>query len=504
MSKPTTRRAITVMVQGTTSDAGKTVLVAGLCRLLARRGHSVAPFKPQNMALNSAVTADGGEIGRAQALQAIACNVPAHTDMNPILLKPSSDTGAQVIVHGKVISELDARSYHDYKRVAMQAVLESHERLSLQYDYIIVEGAGSPAEINLRENDVANMGFAEAVDCPVIIVADIDRGGVFAHLVGTLQLLSETEQARVRGFVINKFRGDISLLTPGNDWLETFTGKPVLGVIPYLQGLNLEEEDAIATQQVLDNSQDTLKVVVPVFSRISNHTDFDALRLHPQVDLQFIGPGQSPPAADLIILPGSKNVRRDLQWLRDNDWESSIAKHLRYGGKLLGICGGYQMLGLHINDPLGIEEAPGESEGLGLLEIRTQLEEQKQLLQVSGELVPFGQAVSGYEIHCGTTAGESAYTTLCDLQDGRSDGVISNDGQIMGTYLHGLFDEPAARDALLQWAGINPGVAPALADVREEQLNRLADTLEADLDCSVLFGDAVTRTLKTSAGVPCE
>lgn len=507
MSEPAGRQTMTLMVQGTTSDAGKSVLVAGLCRVLARRGHSVAPFKPQNMALNSAVTAQGGEIGRAQALQAAACGIPAHTDMNPILLKPSSDTGAQVIVHGKVISELDARSYHDYKRVAMTAVLESHARLAAQYDYIIVEGAGSPAEINLRDNDIANMGFAEAVDCPVIVVADIDRGGVFAHLVGTLQLLSATEQARVRGFVINKFRGDISLLQPGNEWLENFTGKPVLGTLPYLQGLHLDQEDAIATAQVHDTSLNSLRVVVPVFSRISNHTDFDALRLHPQVDLQFIGPGQKPPGADLIILPGSKNVRRDLDWLRDNGWERVIQKHLRYGGKLLGICGGYQMLGAQIDDPTGIEGPPGSSAGLGLLHITTRLETHKQLRQAAGRLAWANCPVSGYEIHCGTSQGEERYSRACLFDDGRSDGVLSDDGQILGTYLHGLFDTPAARDAMLEWAGLCPDPAPAPATVREEQLNRLADMLERDLDCNALFGGGAMRTSAATqaAGiVPCE
>jgi adenosylcobyric acid synthase len=351
--------ANTLMVQGTTSDAGKSVLVAGLCRVLARRGCKVVPFKPQNMALNSAVTSDGGEIGRAQALQAIACKLQPHTDMNPILLKPSSDTGAQVIIHGKTVTELDARAFHDYKRVAMAAVLESHNRLRQQYDYIVVEGAGSPAEINLRENDIANMGFAEEVDCPVILIADIDRGGVFAHLVGTLQLLSESEQARIVGFVINRFRGDISLLQPGLDWLERFTNKPVLGVVPYLQGLHLDAEDAITTAQILNKYEKMLRVIVPVFSRISNHTDYDALRLHPQVDLQFVGPGQMPPEADLIILPGSKNVRMDLQWLRDNHWPGAILRHLRYGGKLIGICGGFQMLGHGIDDPDGIVSGLG-------------------------------------------------------------------------------------------------------------------------------------------------
>lgn len=493
MADSPTGTARTLMVQGTTSDAGKTVLVAGLCRVLARRGCAVAPFKPQNMALNSAVTADGGEIGRAQALQAIACKVPPHTDMNPILLKPSSDTGAQVIVHGKAVSQLDAREYHDYKLIAMDAVLESHVRLSSQYDYIVVEGAGSPAEINLRANDVANMGFAEAVDCPVILVADIDRGGVFAHLVGTLQLLTQSEQDRVIGFVINKFRGDISLLEPGNEWLEDFTGKPVLGVLPYLQGLHLDAEDAITTQQILEEGQQTLHVVVPVFSRISNHTDFDALRLHPQVDLQFVGPGQAPPNADLIILPGSKNVRRDLQWLRDNGWEDAIARHLRYGGKLLGICGGYQMLGQRIEDPQGVEDSAGISDGLGLLELTTELRAEKKLQQLHGDFLPENAQVQAYEIHCGVTSGEDRYPRAFRLVDarteGRAEGVLSHDGKILGTYLHGLFDHPQGRDALLRWAGLAPNDAPSLADIREQQLERLADVIEKEIDCTLLFGE---------------
>ncbi|HEY6131639.1 MAG TPA: cobyric acid synthase [Halioglobus sp.] len=477
------------MVQGTTSDAGKSVLVAGLCRVLARRSCRVAPFKPQNMALNSAVTADGGEIGRAQALQALACNLQPHTDMNPILLKPSSDTGAQVIIHGKAVFNLDARAYHDYKSVAMQAVIESHDRLSRQYDYIVVEGAGSPAEINLRDNDIANMGFAEKVDCPVILVADIDRGGVFAHLVGTLQLLSTSEQARVIGFVINKFRGDLSLLQPGIDWLENYTGKPVLGVLPYLHGLHLDAEDAITTGQILSVNNERLQVVVPVFSRISNHTDFDALRLHPQVDLQFVGPGQIPPKADLIVLPGTKNVRMDMQWLLDNGWAAPITRHLRYGGKLIGICGGFQMLGLRIDDPQGIEGAPGSSDGLGLLDLYTELLPEKQLQQVCGTLALDAAAVEGYEIHCGISYGEALKQCAVTFDDGRCDGALSPDGQILGSYLHGLFDQPQARDALLRWAGLRPLPAPCVSEIREQQLDRLADVLEQHLDCAALFPD---------------
>ena len=478
---------VTLMVQGTTSDAGKTVLVAGLCRVLARRGCSVAPFKPQNMALNSAVTVDGGEIGRAQALQAQACGIEPHSDMNPVLLKPSSDTGAQVIVQGRALTELEAGAYHDYKKVAMAAVLQSHERLTGSYDYIVVEGAGSPAEINLREGDIANMGFAEAVDCPVVLVADIDRGGVFAHLVGTLELLSASERERVIGFVINKFRGDIALLQPGLDWLQERTGKPVLGVLPYLHGLYLDAEDAVAVQQTLADDGEQLRVVVPVFSRISNHTDFDALRLHPQVDLVYVGPGEVMPPADLVILPGSKNVRRDLKWLQEHNWHGAIRRHLRYGGKLLGICGGYQMLGTVVDDPTGVEECAGSSPGLGLLSMETEIQQEKELRQVNGTLAFDEAAVSGYEIHCGQTCGDALQRPLVTLSDGRTDGAISPDNQVAGSYLHGLFDQPAARDSLLRWAGLETRSQPGLAEVREEQLERLADTLEQSMEIDALF-----------------
>jgi adenosylcobyric acid synthase len=393
-----------LMVQGTTSDAGKSTLVAGLCRLLRRRGARVAPFKPQNMALNSAVTGDGGEIGRAQALQAQAAGVEPHTDMNPVLLKPNSETGAQIIIHGKARIEMDARGYHDYKPVAMAAVLESYQRLRAQYECVLVEGAGSPAEINLRERDVANMGFAESVDCPVILVADIDRGGVFAHIIGTLQCLSASEQARIRGFVINRFRGDMGLLQPGVEWLEQKTGKPVFGVLPYLHGLHLDAEDAIKTEQGDRAEGERLRVVVPVLPRISNHTDFDVLRAHPQVDLQFIGAGMRVPPADLIVLPGTKNVQADLDWLLREGWAARIARHLRYGGKLVGICGGMQMLGARMHDPHGLEGSAGSRPGLGLLEFETRLAPEKQLRQVTGRLAGCGARVSGYEIHMGVPA----------------------------------------------------------------------------------------------------
>ncbi|MGY4825816.1 cobyric acid synthase [Stutzerimonas chloritidismutans] len=475
----------TLMVQGTTSDAGKSTLVTALCRWLARQGVAVVPFKPQNMALNSAVTADGGEIGRAQAVQAQAANLAPHTDMNPVLLKPNSDIGAQVIIHGRAVTSMDAAAYHDYKRVAMQAVLDSHRRLSAAYRMVMVEGAGSPAEINLRAGDIANMGFAEAVDCPVILIADIDKGGVFAHLVGTLALLSKSERARVQGFVINRFRGDIALLQPGLDWLEQRTGKPVLGVLPYLMDFHLEAEDAIDVRQS-GKAGDALKVVVPVLPRISNHTDFDPLRLHPQVDLQFVGPGQPVPPADLIILPGSKSVRADLTWLRANGWEAAIQKHLRYGGKLLGICGGLQMLGTRIADPLGLEGPAGESEALGLLDIDTVLEADKQLRNVTGRLLPGGVPVSGYEIHAGVSSGPALEQPAVQLDDGRCDGAISADEQVLGTYLHGLFEGPEACAALLRWAGLEAVQTVDYHGLRERDIERLADLVETQLDTARL------------------
>jgi adenosylcobyric acid synthase len=485
----------TLMVQGTTSDAGKSTVVAALCRLLKRQGVRVAPFKPQNMALNSAVTADGGEIGRAQALQAIAAGVAPHTDMNPVLLKPSSDIGAQVIIHGKVRAEMNARDYHQYKTVAMQAVLESHQRLLAQYECVVVEGAGSPAEINLRDRDIANMGFAEAVDCPVILVADIDRGGVFAHIVGTLSCLSESERARTIGFVINRFRGDIALLEPGLEWLERQTGKPVLAVLPYLHGLFLDAEDAV---QPVQASRGAFRVVVPSLPRMSNHTDFDALRVHPDVDLRFVRQGEAIPAADLIILPGSKNTRGDLDWLRAQGWPEQIARHLRYGGKVIGVCGGFQMLGHSVTDPLGMEGKAGTSPALGLLDMVTEMTADKRLELVHG-VCAFGEdgggagaaPVTGYEIHMGISSGAALDLPAFRI-DGRPEGARSPDGQVLGTYLHGLFDTPQACSALLRWAGLDSQATVDTAQLREASLDRIADATQPLFDALLALGNSKT------------
>ena len=469
------------MVQGTTSDAGKSTLVTALCRALKQRNVDVAPFKPQNMALNAAVTVDGGEIGRAQAVQAQACGLEAHSDFNPVLLKPHSDTGAQVIIQGRAIGNQNACDYHAYKTTARAAVFDSYQRLAARHAAIIVEGAGSPAEINLRDGDIANMGFAEAVDCPVILIADIDKGGVFAHLVGTLALLSPSEQARIKGFVINRFRGDMSLLQSGLDWLEAHTGKPVLGVLPYLHGLHIDAEDAI---EHANPQHGAFKIVVPVIPRISNHTDFDALRLHPEVTLHFVAPEQPIPPCDLIILPGSKSVRADLGFLRSQGWDKAIQRHLRYGGKVIGLCGGLQMLGQTLADPYGLEGSAGTSPGLGWLAIDSVLQPEKQLRQVRGRLAFCDDdcPIVGYEIHAGVSRGADLARPVAQLEHGM-DGAISSDHQVLGTYIHGIFDHPIACQALLAWAGLgSDSRAPDMHALREQGINRLADMAEEHLD----------------------
>lgn len=473
-----------LMVQGTTSDAGKSTFVAALCRIFSNKAQRVAPFKPQNMALNSAVTEDGGEIGRAQAVQAQAARVEPHTDMNPVLLKPSSDTGAQVIIQGHSIGDMQALDYHEYKSTAKAAVVDSFSRLSSKYDRVFVEGAGSPAEINLREGDIANMGFAEEVDCPVILIADIDKGGVFAHLVGTLELLSPSEQSRVVGFVINRFRGDIALLEPGLTWLEQRTKKRVLAVLPYLHHFHLEAEDAIDVKNLPKAAQQTLKVCVLVLPKISNHTDFDPLALHPQIDLSFIDVADNLTACDLLIIPGSKSVRSDLSYLRSHGWQAKILRHLRYGGKLMGICGGYQMLGNLIKDPLGVEGDAGETQGFELIDMETELERTKALKNRTGRFASNDRpAITGYEIHMGRSYGPALDLPLFELNSPvglEKEGYRSPDGQVLGTYLHGLFNECEALEYFLKWAGLTKVEAFNYIDFREGQIERLAQTsLEA-------------------------
>ncbi|MGX5174797.1 cobyric acid synthase [Aliikangiella sp. IMCC44653] len=505
-----------LMIQGTTSDAGKSICVAGLCRLLKRQGVSVAPFKPQNMALNSAVTASGGEIGRAQALQAIACGLEPSTDFNPVLLKPSSDMRSQVIIHGQSVSDLEARSFGDIKQLAFHSVLESYARLQQQYDVILVEGAGSPAEINLRKNDIANMGFAEAVNCPVALIADINRGGVFAHLTGTLNLLSKTEQQRVKGLIINQFRGHLNLLQSGLNWLEQNTQKPVLGVLPFIPQLKLDAEDAIDAEQITQNPKINIKVLV--LPRISNHTDFEPLKWHPQVNLEYVVAGGSLQGADLIIIPGSKSVRDDLRYIYEQGWHQQIQRHCRYSGKVLGICGGFQMLGELISDPYGVESKAGETKGLGLLDITTKLYSTKQLKQVTGQCLigQYSQVdsqagltdasqhnvnfinknnldvnetnIEGYEIHCGKSKGLGLARPFAILRDqakqSYSDGAVSQDNQVAGTYIHGLFESSQALLNILQWCRPAKYEPQDWTQIREQELDRLADVFERHLNVS--------------------
>ncbi|TXR54949.1 cobyric acid synthase [Reinekea thalattae] len=479
------------MVQGTTSDAGKSVLVTALGRILARKGIAVAPFKSQNMALNSAVTKEGGEIGRAQAAQAEACGLEASILMNPILLKPNSELGAQVIVNGQAIGNMKASEYHQLKPKLLTKVVAAHDELARQFEVVLVEGAGSPAEINLRQHDIANMGFAEAIDCPVIIVCDIDRGGVFAHLYGTWALLSKSEQSRIQGFVINRFRGDASLLDSGIEWLQQKTGVPVLAVIPYIESLHIEAEDSLSQNQKLQTEAEKkqLKVAVVQYPRASNHTDFDVLRMHPQIDCTFYKSPQECQQADLIILPGSKNVRGDLDWLKQQGWAEKIQQHLRYGGKLIGVCGGYQMLGQWIHDPNAIEAEAGSSKALALLDIETTLTEQKQLKNVSGvSLLSQSCDVTGYEIHAGVTTGPALKQPLFQLGEGfEAEGVIDPAGQILGSYLHGLFDSPEFFQQLVAWAGLEQIQSFDYRAYRLKEIDRLADVVEQALPYSVLM-----------------
>jgi len=487
--------AHTLMVQGTTSDAGKSILVTAICRILARHKIKVAPFKSQNMALNSAVTAEGGEIGRAQAVQAQACYLEPSITMNPILLKPNSERGSQVIVNGKAIGNMQATEYHQYKPALLELVVSTHNKLAGSVDVVIAEGAGSPAEINLREHDLANMGLAEAIDCPVIIVADIDRGGVFAHLYGTYALLSDTEKKRVKGFVINCFRGDPALLESGLEWLEQKTTVPVLAVIPFIPNLHIEAEDSLSSSQrdqQVSGEENKVKIAVLMYPRASNQTDFDVLRAHPQVDCQFVTEAADFKGADLIILPGSKSVRDDLAGLKTQGWEKVLQRHLRFGGKLLGICGGFQMLGETVDDPMGVESTAGLSKGLGFLSMQTTLAKEKVLRNVSGVCLNTDATVSGYEIHAGESTGDDLSLPLFSIKavdDNEAefmDGAKNADDSVRGTYIHGVFDQPDMLAAMLCWAGLSEAKPFDYNEYTEQNIEKLADVVEDVLPLNML------------------
>ena len=476
-----------LMFQGTGSDVGKSVLTAGLCRAYTRRGLTVRPFKPQNMSNNAAVTNDGGEIGRAQALQARACGVALHTDMNPVLLKPQSETGAQVIVQGKIVGNAKAREYQAMKPGLMGAVMESFHRLSAAADLVLVEGAGSAAEVNLRAADIANMGFAEAANVPVALIGDIDRGGVIAQLVGTWNLLSEAERALTRGFIVNKFRGDATLFDSGLTVIHDRTDMKSYGVVPWFADAGrLPREDAFDVGGDESRVGD-IKIAVPVLSRIANFDDLDPLRAEPDVSVVMVPAGDALPGdADLVLLPGSKATLADLVFIRAQGWDIDIAAHVRRGGAVLGICGGYQMLGKTVSDPEGIEGPPAEARGLGLLDISTTLIAAKTLVEVSGREWLSDLPVAGYEMHVGVTTGPDTARPMLNLATGM-DGAIAADGRVSGCYVHGLFSSDAFRAAYLQ--RIRPGSRAALAYEAgiDATLDALADHLEAHLDLAAMI-----------------
>lgn len=470
------------MLQGTGSNVGKSLLVAGLCRAAVRRGLTVRPFKPQNMSNNAAVTVDGGEIGRAQALQALACGVEPHTDMNPVLLKPESDIGAQVIVQGKRRATLKARDYARLKPELMRPVLESFARLKAQADLVIVEGAGSPAEVNLRRGDIANMGFAAAADVPVVLIGDIDRGGVIAQLVGTKAVLDPEDAARIKGFIVNRFRGDPSLFDDGYQMIAERTGWQGFGVLPWFaRAALLPAEDALDLQPFGDGKA---RIACLALSRIANFDDLDPLKMQPGVRLDMVFPGQPIPGdAAVVIVPGSKSTRADLAFLRAQGWDIDLRAHHRRGGRILGICGGFQMLGRSIADPHGVEGEAGVTEGLGYLDVETVLTSDKRLTRVDAIHVPSGLQVAGYEIHLGLTDGPDCLRPFARIGD-VPEGARSGDGRVEGTYLHGLFTSDAFRAAWLHALGVSAddfrygNEVDAVLDELAIQINRHLDVTE--------------------------
>ncbi|AXX98907.1 cobyric acid synthase [Profundibacter amoris] len=476
--------AKSLMIQGAGSNVGKSMLVAGLARAYVRRGLSVRPFKPQNMSNNAAVTVDGGEIGRAQALQARAAGVDPVTDMNPVLLKPESDIGAQVVVQGQRIATLKARDYSAMKATLMPEVLESFRRLADGVDLVLVEGAGSPAEINLRHGDIANMGFAEAAHVPVVLVGDIDRGGVIAQLVGTHAVLPDTDRDRIKGFIVNKFRGDVSLFAEGAREIAQRTGWTDIGTLPWFaEAWRLPAEDVM---DIASRKGGAFKIAVPRLSRIANFDDLDPLAAEPDVTVEIIDAGRPLPGdADLVLIPGTKSTIADLAYFRAQGWDIDLAAHLRRGGHVLGLCGGYQMLGRKIIDKDGIEGHAGEFEGLGLLDVVTEMSPQKRLEQATATYLPTGDMVRGYEIHIGATTGPDCARAWLDI-DGRMDGAASPDRRVLGSYMHGLFTADGFRAAYLTGLGGTAGNA-GYDDTVEQTLDALADHLERHLDLDALL-----------------
>jgi adenosylcobyric acid synthase len=477
------------MFQGTGSDVGKSLIVAGLCRAFSRRGLRVCPFKPQNMSNNAAVTADGGEIGRAQALQARACGVAPSVHMNPVLLKPQSEIGAQVVLRGKVVGNARAREYQALKPKLLSAVLDSYARVSADADLVLSEGAGSAAEINLREGDIANMGFARAANCPVALIGDIDRGGVFAQILGVKAALAPEDAAAIVGFIVNKFRGDRSLFEGAMATIAGRTAWRAFGLLPFFaEAAQLPAEDAFALGDKKARAEGVVTIAVPMLKRIANFDDFDPLRMEPSVRLVFVRPGEPLPVADLVILPGSKATIADLKFFREQGWDVDLLAHARRGGRVLGVCGGYQMLGKRVSDPQGMEGPAGEIEGLGLLDIATVLTGEKTLRQAEGACLTNGTPFRGYEMHVGETRGPDCARPLLRFASGQLDGAVSESGQIAGAYMHGLFADDRQRAAWLAALGTTTGLS--YEATIERTLDALADHCEAHLDCDALLAAA--------------
>jgi adenosylcobyric acid synthase len=479
-----------LMLQGTGSDVGKTVLVAGLCRALSNRGLSVRPFKPQNMATNAAVTADGGEIGRAQAMQAIAARVDPVTDMNPVLIKPHSDRGAQLIVNGQVRGTLDTTNFREGRAPLLGEVLAAYHRLAATCDIVVVEGAGSPAEINLRAGDIANMGFARAAGVPVVLVGDIDRGGVIAAVVGTRTVLDPADAAMIRGFIINKFRGDPALFEDGYRQIEVLSGWHGFGVVPWLAAAaRLPSEDAVILERRVPGVGGRLVIACPITPHIANFDDLDPLKLEPGIELRMIPPGQPIPAeAALIILAGSKATIADLHALRREGWDIDIRAHCRRGGRVLGLCGGYQMLGRSVADPHGVEGPPdGSADGLNLLDVETLLSPSKTLKQVTG--MALSEPFAGYEMHMGQTDGPDTRRPVAHFPGERTEGATSPDGRVAGTYIHGLFALAEQRSAWLAQLGVMGAGVNHRTSI-DTALDEIASELERHLDVEGLIAVA--------------
>lgn len=489
------------MLQGTGSDVGKSVLTAALCRIAHRKGLSVAPFKPQNMSNNAAACPSGGEIGRAQALQALACGLDPHVDMNPVLLKPQNDRTSQVVVHGKAVEAMEAADYMARRDRLMGAVLESFERLTTRHDLVLVEGAGSPAEINLRARDIANMGFARRAGVPVCLIGDIEKGGVIASLVGTKTIIEPDDAAMIGGFVVNKFRGDPRLFDDGVTAIEDRTGWPCFGVIPWLLATSrLPAEDAVTLSKPQASQKGVLRIAAPMLSRIANFDDADPLKLEPSVEFSWVPPGRAIPRdANLVILFGTKSTLGDLAFLRAQGWDHDIIAHVRAGGRVLGICGGYQMLGRTIADPNGVDGVAGAADGLGLLDVDTVMSGEKKVAPISGHCSITSASLSGYEIHMGQTAGSDTARPFAVIND-TPDGATSADGRIQGTYLHGAFTSDEFRRAWLRSQGGVADDALNYSGEVERALDALADGVEGAVDIDALFALAQPPGWSPKAG----